>query len=214
MNDFNCVRIPRQNLPFSVRVLASVESTASSECTVTQFFQRDRQAADIFDEVGHGPSKDSFWDSQRTVRNKPRSVPSSRVLVQEGAVRCLAHLGELVAAKPHILEMIQDAVTAGLLPKQSLVARLDAVKRGSEKTTARLYLQIAALAADEAWQQTVGLRFCESSGFRGRALVPLRRPETRMHCPPAVLQSSPCRAGGLGMIQLCCQVFLFCMLVM
>ena len=50
MNVSSCVRTRRQNLPSSASVLASVESTTSSECTVTQFFKR--QAANIFDEVG------------------------------------------------------------------------------------------------------------------------------------------------------------------
>ena len=77
-----------------------------------------------------------------------------------------AHLGALIAAKPRILVMIQDAATAGLLPKQSLVTRLDAVIEAAvtaclvalddvERATAKSYIQKAAQAADESWQQTV-----------------------------------------------------------
>ena len=38
-----------------------------------------------------------------------------------------AHLGALIAANPRIQAMIQDGVTAGLLPKQAWVTRLTAV---------------------------------------------------------------------------------------
>ena len=72
-----------------------------------------------------------------------------------------AHLGALIAAKPRILAMIHDAVTAGLHPKQPLVTRLGVVIEaatspdlealdGEEKGTAKLYIQKAAQAADKA----------------------------------------------------------------
>ena len=75
-------------------------------------------------------------------------------------------LGGLIVAKPRILDMIQDAVTSGRLPKRLLVTRFDVVVEaatdvyfealdGEEKATAKSYIQKAAQAADEAWQQTV-----------------------------------------------------------
>ena len=78
-----------------------------------------------------------------------------------------AHLGALIAAKPRIQAMIRDAVWAGLLPKQILEARLFEVIEtaastylsaldSDEQATTRLYVQKAAKAADEAWQQTIG----------------------------------------------------------
>ena len=77
-----------------------------------------------------------------------------------------AHFGALNAAKPRTLDIIQDAVTARLVPKQPLLARLDTVIEaatvvylealdGEEKAVAKLYIQKAAQAADEAWKQTV-----------------------------------------------------------
>ena len=62
--------------------------------------------------------------------------------------------------------MIRDAATAGLLPKQLLVTRLDAVIAtaiaaylealdGTDKATASLNLLKVAQAASESWQQTV-----------------------------------------------------------
>ena len=71
------------------------------------------------------------------------------------------HLGALIAAKPRIQAMLQDAVTAGLLPKQHLETRLAAVIETAlstnfdalddeDKATAKLYVQKAAQAADEA----------------------------------------------------------------
>ena len=62
--------------------------------------------------------------------------------------------------------MIRGAAAAGLLPEQPLLARLDASVEAasaaflgalddSENPTAQVYLQKAAQAADEAWQQRV-----------------------------------------------------------
>ena len=78
-----------------------------------------------------------------------------------------ANLGALTGAKPRIQAMIQDAVLAGLLPKQHLESRLAAVIEtytstylsaldDEDKAMAKLYVQKAAQAADEAWQQTIG----------------------------------------------------------
>ena len=63
--------------------------------------------------------------------------------------------------------MIQDAVTAGLLPKQPLETRLAAVIETATSTdlgaldnevkaTRKLYVQKVAQAADEAWPHTIG----------------------------------------------------------
>ena len=71
MNEFSCVRTRRQNLPFSARVLASVEATTSSECTATQFFQRDKLQKSTM-RLDRGLLRDSFQDSQRTAWNKRR----------------------------------------------------------------------------------------------------------------------------------------------
>ena len=63
--------------------------------------------------------------------------------------------------------MIQDAVWAGLLPEQILEACLSEVIEtatstslssldSGEQATAKLYVQKAAQAVNEAWQQTIG----------------------------------------------------------
>ena len=76
-----------------------------------------------------------------------------------------ADLGAFIAAKPRIQGMVRDAVWAGLLPEQILETRLSEVIETAtstylsafdidEQATARLYVQKAAQAADEAWQQT------------------------------------------------------------
>ena len=73
-----------------------------------------------------------------------------------------------MAAKPRIRAMIQDGVTARLLPKNLLETRLAAVIETAlstyldalddeDKATAKLlYVQKAAQAAEEARQQTFG----------------------------------------------------------
>ena len=71
--------------------------------------------------------------------------------------------------------MIQDAVMAGLPPKQPLVTRLAAIIEAATTTffeafedediaTAKQHVQKAAQAADEAWQQTV-------EGHNGRTVT-------------------------------------------
>ena len=77
------------------------------------------------------------------------------------------HLGTLIAVKPRIQAMIQDAVWSGLPPEHILETRLTAVIETATSTylsalddedeaNAKLYVQRAAQAADEAWQQTMG----------------------------------------------------------
>ena len=75
--------------------------------------------------------------------------------------------------------MIQDAVRAGLLPKSPLETLLAAVIETATSTylsalddedqaTAKLYVQKATQAADEAWQQTIG-------GLQGPSVANPRR---------------------------------------
>ena len=129
---------------------------------------QEKRAAEIFDEIGQrsfervfpGFTEDSL--EQATLSAGQSGVGNKRARDVVGP----AHLGALIAAKPGILSMIQDAATAGFLPKQPFVALLDAVIEaatvacvealdGSEKATASLHLQKAAQAASESWQQTV-----------------------------------------------------------
>ena len=129
---------------------------------------QEKRAAENFDEVGQrslerlfqGFTEDSM--EQATLSAGQSGIGYKRARDSVGP----AHLGALIAAKPRILEMIQDAATAGLLPKQPTVTRLDAVIEaataaylaaldGVENVTALPYIRKAAQAADEAWQQTV-----------------------------------------------------------
>ena len=125
----------------------------------------ERQAAKIFDEVGQrylerllpGFKEDSL--EQATLSASQSGVGYKRAR----DVASPAHLGALNATKQRILGMIQDAATAGLVPKQPSAALLDAsieaatavyleAINGSEKPTGKFQ---SAQAADESWQQTV-----------------------------------------------------------
>ena len=72
-------------------------------------------------------------------------------------------LGALMAAKPRILALIQDALMDGLLPKRPcLAAMIEAATTtylealdDEDRATAKLHVQRAGQAGDEAWQQTV-----------------------------------------------------------
>ena len=87
-------------------------------CTILQ----EQRAAEIFDEVGQrslarlfpGFTEDSM--TQATLSADPSGIGYKRA-------RDIA----APAAKPRIQAMVQDAVTAGLLPKQTLETRLAAV---------------------------------------------------------------------------------------
>ena len=81
---------------------------------------QEKRAADIDDEVGQR-LRGSSGDSRRKVRSKP-GIGYKRAR----DIAAPAHHGALMAAKPCIQAMIQDAVMAGLLPKQPLVTRLAA----------------------------------------------------------------------------------------
>ena len=129
------------------RVLASLVPTTSFGYTVTQSCKRNALLKSI------RLLKGSSWDSRRTVRVRQHSVLDSP-----------ARFGAFIAAKRRILATIQDAVMAGFLPQQPLVTRFAVVIEAAttadleafddeDKATAKLYVQEAAQAADEACQQ-------------------------------------------------------------
>ena len=85
--------------------------------------------------------------------------------------------------------MIRDAVWAGILPEQILEARLSGVIEtatttylsaldNDEQATARLYVQKAAQAADEAWQQTIG--GLHGPGVMNPTIASLEHPKLRL----------------------------------
>ena len=85
--------------------------------------------------------------------------------------------------------MIREAVWAGLLPGQILQTRLSEVIEtatstylsaldSDEQATSKLYVQKAAQAADEAWQQTVsGL---QRPGVANSTIVSLENPSSAL----------------------------------
>ena len=87
--------------------------------------------------LGEGSLGDSSQDSRRTAWSK------SGIGYKKRAGRCWPHtLEHSLQPKPRILDMIQDAATAGLLPKQLFLVRLDAI---SEAATA-VYLKTLSMA--------------------------------------------------------------------
>ena len=97
-----------------------------------------------------------------------------------------AHLGALIEAKPHIQGTIREAVWAGLLPEQILEARLSEVMAATstylsaldsdEQATAKLYVQKAAQAVDEAWQKTI--RGLQGPGVTNPTIASLEHPSS------------------------------------
>ena len=123
---------------------------------------QEQRAAEIYDEVGQrsrewlfqGFSEDSM--TQATLRAGQSGIGYKRAR----DIALPAHVGALIAAKPRIQSMIQDAVLAGLHPKNPLETRLATVIEtatstylssldSDEQATAQLYVL-------KAWQQTNG----------------------------------------------------------
>ena len=88
---------------------------------------QEKRAAEVYDEDGQSSLERLFRGSQRTAWCKPRSVQASPEWdTKERETLRLRHTA-LTAAKPRIQAMIQDAVVAGLLSKQLMGTRIDAV---------------------------------------------------------------------------------------
>ena len=87
MNEFTCVRTRRRNLLSYVKVLASVVSATSSECTATRSCRRNEPLKSAM-RSGKGPLSGSSQDSRR----KCRSV-RNRTQKRRETVRSTAHLG-------------------------------------------------------------------------------------------------------------------------
>ena len=120
----------------SSRETVSAESITCTGCMATPFLLK-KWRPKPFTKLDKGHSEFSFQDSQRIVRSKPRSARGSQVL---GA-----------RVQSVLLEQTFLARLDNLIEGASTVF-LDALD-GNEKPTAQLYMQKAAQAADEAWQQ-------------------------------------------------------------
>ena len=118
-----------------------------------------------------------------------------------------AHLGGLIAAKPCIQAMIRDAVWAGHLPEHLLETRLTAVIETATSThlsalddedqaTAKLYVQKAAQAGDEAWRTDRASQTRPSHPLNTQALPPKMKtaktwtPKSRLSAPQLQAQLS------------------------
>ena len=136
------------------------------ECAVllrvhSQSILQEQRAAEIYDEVGQRSLKRLFPGfTEDSMTQFTLSAGQSGIGYKKTRdIAAPAHLG-LTAGKPRIQGMIQDGVTAGLLPQEPLETRLGAVIEAAistnlralveDKATAKLYVQKAAQAADEA----------------------------------------------------------------
>ena len=111
---------PQTEFVIFVKVLASVASITFCECTATRSC-KSNEPLKFTTRWDSDLSRGSSWVSRRTVWHKSHSAkacPESSTRGRETSRP--AHLGALTAAKPRIQAMTQDAVTAGLLPKQPL----------------------------------------------------------------------------------------------
>ena len=140
-------------------------STTSCGFTATQSC-RNRGLQRSTTRSGSGLSNSSSRASQR-ISDPQRAGQSGIGFKRARDIAAPAHLSPLIAAKPRIQAVIQDAVWAGLLPEQILEACLSEVIEtatstslssldSDEQATAKLYVQKAAQAGNEAWQQTIG----------------------------------------------------------
>ena len=171
-NVFNSARTRRRSSPSSERVWESALSTISGGFPATKSC-RNRGAAEVHDEVGQrslerlfpGLTEDSMTQATLSAGQSGIGFKGAR------DVAAPAHLKALIAAKPRMQEMIQDAVWAGLLPQQILEARLSEVIEtatstclsaldNDEQATAKLHVQSSgrSLAANN-WRKAGARRY-------------------------------------------------------
>ena len=149
---------------------------------------QEQRAVEVYDEIGQRSLERLFLGlTEDSMTQTNLSAGQSRI-GDKGArdIAAPAHLGALIAAKPRIQAVIQDAVWAGLLPEQILEARLSEVIEAAtstypsaldndEQATAKLCVQKVA-PADEAWQQTTG--GLQGPGVSNPTIVSLEHPSS------------------------------------
>ena len=113
-----------------------------------------------------------------------------------------ANLGALIAAKPRVQGMIRDALWAGLPPKHPWGLALPRSSKqppppisAPSMTKIKLYVQKAAQAADEAWQQTMG--GLQGPGVANPTIASLENPCSRRTAMTRTSQR-PGRAVSVG----------------
>ena len=123
---------------------------------------QEKRAVGIYDEVGQRSLERLFpgFTEDSLVRATLSAGHFGIGYTRARDIAAPAQLGALMAARPRIQAVIQDAVTAGLLLKRPLEARLDVVIETATSTYLETLddedrVQKAAQAADEAWQQTI-----------------------------------------------------------
>ena len=118
---------------------------------------QEKRAAEIYNEVGQR-SLERLFPGYTEDSTEQATLSAGQPATGHKRARDIAgpaHLGALMAAKPRILAMIQDAVMAGLLPKRPLVTSLAAIIEAAtttylealddeDRATAKLYVQRAA----------------------------------------------------------------------
>ena len=133
----------------------------------------EQNAAAVYEEIGQRSLERLFPGvTEDSMTQATLSASQSGIGFQRARdIAAPAHLRALIAAKPRIHGVIRDAVLAGLLLETRLSEVIDTATStylsaldNDEQATARLFIQKAAQAADESWQQTV-------SGQQGREVA-------------------------------------------
>ena len=158
-------RTRRQSSP-SEKAWELPVSTTSCGFTDGHTILEEQCAVAVHDEIGQSLERLFLGLTEDSMTHATLSAGQSGIgFGRARDIAAPAHLGALIAAKPRIQGMIRNAVRAALLPEQMLEARLSEVIETPTSTylstldsdaqaTAKLYVQNAAQAADEAWQQT------------------------------------------------------------
>ena len=129
----------------------------------------EQSAAEVYDEIGQRSLERLFQGlTEDSITQATLSAGQSGIGFKRARdIAAPALLGALIAAKPCIQALIQDAATAGFLPRQPLETRFAAVVdkaistflealHDQDKATAKLFVHKAAQAAEGARQQTTG----------------------------------------------------------
>ena len=135
--------------------LALAPSTTSPWCMATQSCKRNELLISTM-RLGRGPFERLFQGFAEECSEQATHDAGQSRRIQKSARHCGSSFGTHIAATPRILAMIQDAVMAHLaaIIETATTIHLEALD-GEDQATAKLSIQKAAWAADEAWQKTV-----------------------------------------------------------
>ena len=143
---------------------------------------QEQRAAEIYDEIGQRSLERLFPSlTEDSMTQAALGVGQSGIGVKRPRdIAAPAHLGALIATKPRIRATIREQILEARFSEviETVTSTYLSALDEDEQATAKLYVQKAAQAADEAWQQTVG--GLQGPGVANPTIASLEHPRLRL----------------------------------